>query len=86
MFVLAFESVIGDLIVHFPSVIQLNFQLFTSMHTQIIKDVSLEKSEKSCSNEIDRDSASSFVAVADTVIDGLQLYLVELAGAGTVAI
>ena len=86
LFVLAFESVIGDLVVHCPSVMQLNFQLFTSMHTQIINDVSLERSGKSCSNEVGRDSASSFVAVADIVIHGWPICLLELAGAGTVAI
>ena len=70
LFIPAFESVIGDLVIHYPSVIQLNFQLFTSMHTQLIDDVSPERSGKSCLNEVDRrDSASSFVAVADIVID-----------------
>ena len=40
------------------------------MHTQLIDDVSPERSGKSCLNEVDRrDSASSFVAVADIVID-----------------
>ena len=57
------------------------------MHTQLIDDVSPERSGKSCLNEVDRrDSASSFVAVADIAIDGWQIGLVELAGAGTVAI